>query len=213
MSMIRVSFVIWLIVAAGVAFGLYQVKYEVQHLEEELSSVRQDIREDRNALHVLEAEWSYLNRPERLQRLAETHLEMQPATPKQVAAVTQLPPRVTRSGPSEAQLASWPEMDGVPVPRAKPWSLEPRYAVADASRALPRTTQTAKAEASGTRTTESITTAAATETPAPTRRKPAVTTETAREPAPRPVSGAQVASADARTISVGHIKISLGGDR
>ena len=135
MSVVRVSLVIWLIVAGAVALGLYQVKYEVQRLEEELQQVRNDIRQDRVALHVLEAEWAYLNRPERLQRLAAKHLDMGPSGAKQVAAVTALPPRI--SGDEQpVRFASAGGADGaeeaLPLPQAKPWSLEqPMYARTD----------------------------------------------------------------------------------
>jgi cell division protein FtsL len=140
MSIVRVSLVIWLIVAGAVALGLYQVKYEVQRLEEELHQVRSDIRQDRVALHVLEAEWAYLNRPERLQRLASKHLDMGPAGAKQVAAVTALPPRISDS--EEAVRYASAEDDGseaLPLPQAKPWSLEqPMYARADQPRVQPK---------------------------------------------------------------------------
>jgi cell division protein FtsL len=125
--MIRVSLVIWLIVAAAVAVGLYQVKYEVQRLEEELGVVQSNIQENREALHVLEAEWSYLNRPARLSRLAKEHLDLQPLQPKQVAHVQQLPPRITE--PDERyDEGERPALDGVPVPHRKPWSLQPQLA-------------------------------------------------------------------------------------
>ena len=135
MSVVRVSLVIWLIVAGAVALGLYQVKYEVQRLEEELQQVRNDIRQDRVALHVLEAEWAYLNRPERLQRLAAKHLDMGPSGARQVAAVTALPPRISESEQA-VRYASAGGADGaeeaLPLPQAKPWSLEqPMYARTD----------------------------------------------------------------------------------
>lgn len=188
MSMIRVSLVIWLIVAGAVAFGLYQVKYEVQHLEHQLSSVRQDIKQDRNALHVLEAEWSYLNRPQRLERLAEKHLEMEPATTKQVASVTHLPPRITHSLPASAERDTLPKMDGVPVPFAKPWSLQPRRAETRLASAEPAPQTTEQSKPAEARTAK---------------------TAPASQPEPRRTQSAKVP--ESRTISVGHIKINLGG--
>jgi cell division protein FtsL len=136
MSVVRVSLVIWLIVAGAVALGLYQVKYEVQRLEEELHQVRNDIRQDRVALHVLEAEWAYLNRPERLERLASKHLDMGPAGAKQVAAVTALPPRISDSEEVVRFASAGSNADeAMPLPQAKPWSLEqPMYARAQQSR-------------------------------------------------------------------------------
>lgn len=124
--MIRVSMLIWLIVAGAVAVGLYQMKYEVQRLEEKLGEVRGEIREDREALHVLEAEWSYLNRPERLARLARKHLDLRPVQSGQITRVAQLPPRITR--PDTTGEANRPSLDGIPVPRRKPWSLQPQIA-------------------------------------------------------------------------------------
>ncbi len=140
MSIVRVSLVIWLIVAGAVALGLYQVKYEVQRLEEKLHQVRNDIRQDRVALHVLEAEWAYLNRPERLQRLASKHLEMGPSGAKQVAAVTALPPRISESEQAVRFASAGSDgEEGLPLPQSKPWSLEqPMYARTDQRRAQPQ---------------------------------------------------------------------------
>ncbi|MBK1666812.1 hypothetical protein CKO28_01985 [Rhodovibrio sodomensis] len=140
MSVVRLSLVIWLIVAGAVALGLYQVKYEVQRLEEELQQVRSDIRQDRVALHVLEAEWAYLNRPERLQRLASKHLDMGPTGARQVAAVTALPPRISDAEPAVRLARAGSGNDaGMPLPQAKPWSLEqPMYARAEQAQEQPQ---------------------------------------------------------------------------
>jgi len=121
--MMRVSLVIWLIVVTAVAVGLYHVKYEVKRLEAELDRVNREIREEREALHVLEAEWSYLNRPRRLARLAEKHLDMRPLQPEQIVRVAQLPPRITR--PERDGPAAAASSDGVPLPGVRPWSLTP----------------------------------------------------------------------------------------
>lgn len=126
--MIRISLVIWLIVAAAVAVGLYQVKYEVQRLEGELDQVRGEIREHQRALHVLDAEWSYLNRPSRLARLAEEHLGLEPQSPKQVVRLEYIPPRVTNPIPAAASDTEAVGLDGIPLPRSKPWSLRPQLA-------------------------------------------------------------------------------------
>jgi cell division protein FtsL len=125
MRFVRLSFVLWAAAAGAVAVGLYQVKYDVQHLEARLDEVRDQIREDRSALHVLEAEWNRLNRPDRLEHLAEKHLDMGPTQPAQIAAVTQIPPRITREVLSAEERGEAPSLDGIPVPQAKPWSLEP----------------------------------------------------------------------------------------
>jgi cell division protein FtsL len=121
--------VIWLIIATGVAVGLYHVNYEVKALERALESTRQGIEEERERLHVLEAEWSYLNRPARLARLAEKHLDMETIDPDQIVHIEQLPPRITDPGETPVTPEERPD-DAVPLPQAKPWSLTPRLSSA-----------------------------------------------------------------------------------
>lgn len=129
--MIRFGLVIWLIVVTGVAVGLYHVNYRVKELQAELDKVRTDIKQERERLHVLEAEWSYLNRPARLARLARKHLDMDTIQPEQIVRIEQLPPRITeRDMPRPDAPGGGDEEDAVPLPRAKPWSLEPQLSAA-----------------------------------------------------------------------------------
>jgi len=127
--MIRFGLVIWLIVATAVAVGLYQINYQVEALEEELKQVRDDIRRERERLDVLEAEWSYLNRPARLARLAREHLNMSTLKPDQIVRIGQLPPRITDRNDRPRPSGDRPE-DTVPVPKSKPWSLQPQLSAA-----------------------------------------------------------------------------------
>ncbi len=131
--MIRFGLVIWLIVATGVAVGLYHVNYRVKELREELEQVENDIEKERERLRVLEAEWSYLNRPSRLARLARKHLDMDTIQPEQMVRVEQLPPRITEREmprPDVSQPRDDEAADPLPLPRAKPWSLEPQLSAA-----------------------------------------------------------------------------------
>ena len=54
----------------ALAYVIYQVKYEARALDEEIASLDKEIDTERDALAVLRAEWSLLNRPERIERLA-----------------------------------------------------------------------------------------------------------------------------------------------
>jgi cell division protein FtsL len=123
--MIRFGLVIWLIVATAVAVGLYHINYEVEALEEELEQVRTDIDRERERLDVLEAEWSYLNRPSRLARLARKHLDMETLQPDQIVRIGQLPPRINDDQEQPLLSGDRPE-DAVPLPKSKPWSLQPQ---------------------------------------------------------------------------------------
>jgi cell division protein FtsL len=92
--MIRISAIIWVVVLALLGIGLFQVKYNVQTKERELREVRRQIEANYSAIHVLDAEWSYLNDPLRLADLARRHTELTPTTPAQIGDFASLPPRI-----------------------------------------------------------------------------------------------------------------------
>jgi cell division protein FtsL len=93
--MIGRTTLLWLALAALVGFGLFHVKYQVMALEESLSRLNTATLREQNQIHVLEAEWSYLNRPSRLEELSERYLELKPIAPSQLATVASLPKRKT----------------------------------------------------------------------------------------------------------------------
>ena len=53
-------------------------------MEDDLRSLTRSITVERQSIHVLNAEWSHLNNPERLGKLARWHLSMQPIDPAQM---------------------------------------------------------------------------------------------------------------------------------
>ena len=81
----------WMGVATAAAVGLFQVKDDVQALEDELTRMNHQILRDREAIHVLRAEWSYLNDPARLTELSRRHLELTPVAAAQIADIDDLP--------------------------------------------------------------------------------------------------------------------------
>jgi cell division protein FtsL len=70
---------------AVVAVVIYQVKYETRGLEQRVSRLQTTIGQERDAIGILRAEWSHLNRPARLERLARKHLGLRPLEATQVA--------------------------------------------------------------------------------------------------------------------------------
>ncbi len=61
------------------AFSVYcvfQIKYRVKELVRDVVELNRQITSDKEAIHVLNAEWTYLNRPERLKALADRYLGM-----------------------------------------------------------------------------------------------------------------------------------------
>ncbi len=82
--------VLWVGVIGAMAFGLYRVTDAVQTREDELARLNRDLIASEEAIRVLRAEWSYLNRPERLARLAADHLALAPMTARQIGGFENL---------------------------------------------------------------------------------------------------------------------------
>ncbi len=87
------------IAALGTGALLYQVAYSVEAMQSELDGLGQRIRTDREAIRVLQAEWSYLNQPQRLSELSERHLGMKPADASRIVDPRSLPLRAAPAGP------------------------------------------------------------------------------------------------------------------
>ncbi len=77
-----VIFVIFLVLVGG---GVSRLKYEVVFLRKTLKTLTKETEKCMDNIKVLEAEWSYLNRPDRLKKLATKYLpDMKPVSLKQV---------------------------------------------------------------------------------------------------------------------------------
>lgn len=85
--MIRPAMVLIVLLAASLGVTLFVVKYQVQDLENQLVQINRDITDDRQAIHVLKAEWSHLNEPRRLRNLAERYLGLNAVETKQVGTI------------------------------------------------------------------------------------------------------------------------------
>lgn len=89
-GMIRATMAVWLVLVLAASGGLYYVKYRVQHLEQQLRTLNQAVVREQEAIHVLKAEWSYVNRPEKLADLVEHHLRLGPVPGAQVGTIDSL---------------------------------------------------------------------------------------------------------------------------
>lgn len=82
-----------LTIAIMAGCGVYGLKNRVQVLEKDLVAVERKIEEERIEIRRLKAEWATLSHPDRLVRLAEKHLQLKPATPRQMMTIADLPMR------------------------------------------------------------------------------------------------------------------------
>ncbi len=79
-----------LVCVLGFGSSIFYIKYQVLDLESSLLGVQREIYRAQESMHLLNAEWAYLNEPKRLQKLAAHHLDLKPARPMQLVAVQTL---------------------------------------------------------------------------------------------------------------------------
>jgi cell division protein FtsL len=106
--MIRPTTLLIVLLAVSLSLTLFTVKYQVQDLEEQLVQINRSITDDRQAIHVLKAEWSHLNEPTRLRILAERYLGMTAIDSRQVGTAAEMLPRISEieTGPVTPLTAS-----------------------------------------------------------------------------------------------------------
>ena len=82
-----------MIVAAA---GTYKIKAEANSKQNEIVRIEKQIAVEEDTIDLLEADWSMLTQPARLQKLAEKHageLALQPIEARQVVSVKDVPQR------------------------------------------------------------------------------------------------------------------------
>lgn len=106
------------LLAGALGVGLFFIKHRVKEQEARLSELNREIQSGQEAIHVLKAEWSYLNDPARLRQLSEKYLDMKVMGPSQVTTLAALP-----QGPQTPALAragQGPATAHAPVPAPPP---------------------------------------------------------------------------------------------
>ena len=78
------------VLLVGCAAGLYLLKYEVAALEDERARLLSALAGERQATHVLQSEWAYLNEPRRLAEAARRHLDLVPLDAQTMIALDDL---------------------------------------------------------------------------------------------------------------------------
>ena len=76
-SDIKISNLVALASVLVTGFMLFNVSQQVQESERQLKRVEKEIAREEEMIRVLKAEWAYLNRPDRLEHLAEQYLGME----------------------------------------------------------------------------------------------------------------------------------------
>lgn len=79
---IKLSTIATFVLATVLGATLFTVSQQVQLLERDQRAINGQIASEKEGMRVLNAEWDYLNRPERIEALAAKYLDqMQPVVP------------------------------------------------------------------------------------------------------------------------------------
>ncbi|ABD87741.1 cell division protein FtsL [Rhodopseudomonas palustris] len=82
---------------------VYQIKMESTARTERVLRLHAEVREQREAIAALRAEWAKLDAPLRLQGLAERHLKLKPVSAPQFDSLKNLPERpLNLANPNES---------------------------------------------------------------------------------------------------------------
>ena len=102
MSVIRPSTIVWFCIVIAVGYAMFQVKYEVMQQEQTLASLNKQITEGREQIRMLDAEWSYLTRPSRIEDLSGRFLHLNSMSASQILPLSAVPERPDPSAASPA---------------------------------------------------------------------------------------------------------------
>ena len=122
--MIKRATLIWMFLAIAAGTGLFVLKYKVKSIEGQLAAVHGKTLGNLEAVHVLKAEWSYLNQPAHLEDLGRRLLKLEPVKATQTIYIENIPFRPVGAGNGEAKNSSLtnvhpPAADQVPPLFAK----------------------------------------------------------------------------------------------
>src|SRR4026208_2644708 len=91
--MLRPITLFWIVLTIVAGYATLQFKHNVQAREHELTQLDSKILRHQEAIHVLKAEWAYLNEPARLEKLSRRYLDLSPARGSQMIDLASLPGR------------------------------------------------------------------------------------------------------------------------
>ncbi len=126
--MIRPITCVGFVLACASGLYLYQAKHRVNVIDQEIARTVHATDTTREQIRLLHAEWTLLNQPDRLQKLADQFLSLKPTTPGQFTSLADLdsrlppvqpdapPPAPPASAANEAIAAATPALSAEPAP-------------------------------------------------------------------------------------------------
>lgn len=90
--MLRLLNIVAILALIGSAVYAYSIKYQTAYRAEQIAKTKIEIKQERDAIAVLRADWAYMTRPERLQPLADKYLpDLKPLRVTQMVPAAALP--------------------------------------------------------------------------------------------------------------------------
>jgi hypothetical protein len=90
--------------ALAAAVLVFHVKYRAEAVAEDAAQLQRQLDQENETLSLLDAEWSLLIQPARVQELVARHadiLKLQPLDPAQITKIENLPMRPTGPAPDD----------------------------------------------------------------------------------------------------------------
>ena len=91
--LLRLLHIVVLCALVLAAADVYKIKYESTLQAERVAKLRAELRREQDTIANLRAEWSKLDRPDRIQDLAQRHLTLKPIEARQFDTLDRLPER------------------------------------------------------------------------------------------------------------------------
>lgn len=96
---------LWFFLSILIGAVLFQTTQRVSDGRQKLFLLTQSLQDEEETLRVLQAEWSYLNQPDRLEKLSREYLKLSPMKGRQFARADSLPLRPVPIEPAQDEAA------------------------------------------------------------------------------------------------------------
>ncbi len=88
--MTRTGLILLIALGSSLIFSLFHMSYMIDQQSRQLNILNAELRQVEKNISILETEWSYLSRPERLSALAAKYLQLESPEAVQVASFVSL---------------------------------------------------------------------------------------------------------------------------
>ena len=100
-KLLKSSITTYLFILAISAAFLFAIKHKVQNLNKELNEINSKIVAEKENIHILKAEYTYLTNPKRIKKLIDSNLALQTVKPDQIVEPSAIQPPAPPPAPIE----------------------------------------------------------------------------------------------------------------